>query len=124
MRNVAVRMVAALMVFPALAGGAMAGECGYAQCWGAVGIGPGGAWGYSYGKYSETDAVNALQGECEWDCDNVHTFYNTCGAIAEGNSGNWGYGWAGTRSQAEDNAMGYCYQNGGGCSVRVWACSP
>jgi len=124
MRSLQARIAVVLVVLPTLAGGAMAGDCGFAQCWGAVGIGPGGAWAYSYGKYSETDAVNALQGECEWDCDNVHTFYNTCGAIAEGSSGNWGFGWADTRVQAEENALGYCYQNGGGCSVRVWACSP
>ena len=101
-----------------------AGECGYDYCWGAVGIGPGGAWGYSYGQFSETDAVNVLQGECGWDCDNVHTFYNTCGAIAEGSQGNWGFGWAGSRAEAEGNALGYCYQNGGGCAIKVWACSP
>ena len=124
MQSLQARIAVVLVVLPTLAGGAMAGDCGFAQCWGAVGIGPGGAWAYSYGKYSETDAVNALQGECEWDCDNVQTFYNTCGAIAEGSSGNWGFGWADTCVQAEENALGYCYQNGGGCSVRVWACSP
>ncbi|MEP2532633.1 DUF4189 domain-containing protein [Shimia sp.] len=103
---------------------AMAGQCGYEYCWGAVGIGPNGAWGFSWGQYSEQDAVNALQSECEWDCNNVKTFYNTCGAMAEGNQGNWGFGWGNSRGLAEDNAIGYCYQNGGGCQIKVWSCSP
>ncbi len=102
---------------------AVAGQCGYDYCWGAVGVGSGGAWGYSYGQFSEADAVNELQRECGGDCDTVRTFYNTCGAMAQGSSGNWGFGWADSQSQAEANAMGYCYENGGGCSIRVWACS-
>ncbi len=101
-----------------------AGQCGYDYCWGAVGIGDGGAWGYSYGQVSEEAAVEALQGACEWDCDNVHTFYNTCGAMAEGTSGNWGFGYASSRDAAEDTALDYCSDHGGGCAVRVWACSP
>lgn len=119
--------IAALAVMVSMSGGAdvaVAGQCGYDYCWGAVGMGPGGAWGYSYGQYSESDAINVLQEECGWDCDTVRTFYNTCGALAEGNTGNWGFGWAGTRSQAENNALGYCSDYGGGCDVRVWACSP
>ena len=41
----------------ALPGAAMAGSCGYEYCWGAVGIGPGGAWGYSVGNWSDEEAI-------------------------------------------------------------------
>ena len=41
------------------AGAASAGQCGWDYCWGAVGFGPGGAYGYAYSHYSETDAYNA-----------------------------------------------------------------
>ena len=118
------RIWMSVVLWLALPLAAVAGQCGYQYCWGAVGIGPGGAWGYSYGQYSEQDAINTLQNECGWDCDTVRTFYNTCGAMASGSNGSWGFGWGGSRAIAEGNALDYCYQYGNNCQVRVWACSP
>ncbi|TCL01611.1 uncharacterized protein DUF4189 [Shimia isoporae] len=105
------------------AGASAAGECGLDYCWGAVGIGPNGAWGYSHSQYSEREARNVVQSECGGNCDVVQTFYNTCGALSEGSEGNWGFGWANTRDAAEETSIGYCEDHGGGCRVRVWACS-
>ncbi|MCP4820813.1 MAG: DUF4189 domain-containing protein [Shimia sp.] len=102
---------------------ATAGECGYEYCWGAVGIGPDGAWAYSYGQYSEAEARNVVQSECGGNCDVVEAFYNTCGALSEGTDGNWGFGWAETRELAEGTSLDYCDDYGTGCRVRVWACS-
>ncbi len=101
-----------------------AGQCGYEYCWGAVGIGPGGAWGFAHSYSSESAAINSVNSECGGDCNNIRTFYNTCGALAEGSVGNWGFGWGATQTIAENNALNYCYQNGPNCAVRVWACSP
>lgn len=108
-----------------LAGAASAGECGLDYCWGAVGIGPNGAWGYSHSQYSEADAIAAVQAPdaCEGDCDVVQTFYNTCGALSEGSDGSWGFGYASTRELAEETSLDYCRDYGSGCRVRVWACS-
>lgn len=117
-----IRLIA--MVMTLMTGPVMAGQCGYDYCWGAVGIGPGGAWGFSHSYISEQGAINAVQGECGGDCNNIRTFYNTCGAMAEGNSGNWGFGWGATQGIAESNALNFCYQNGPGCTVKVWSCSP
>ncbi|GAA6180550.1 MULTISPECIES: DUF4189 domain-containing protein [unclassified Shimia] len=119
------RVFAATMTAAIFAGqSVLAGQCGYAYCWGAVAIGPNGAWGYSHSHYSEQNATHALQTECEWDCDNVHTFYNTCGAIAKAHAGNWGFGKGSTRQSAEYSALAYCSQYGDGCEVKVWSCSP
>ena len=74
------------------AGAASAGQCGWDYCWGAVGFGPGGAYGYAYSHYSETDAYNAAQDGCGWNCTEVKTFYNTCGAMAVGVNDGWGWG--------------------------------
>ena len=105
-------------------GSAQAGDCGYATCWGAVGIGSNGAFGFSHSYPSEAAAMSRVQAECAGNCEQIQSFYNTCGAMARGNGGAWGFGWADTRAQAEANALGYCQQNGSGCRGVVWACSP
>ena len=106
------------------AGAAMAGQCGYNQCWGAVGIGPYGTYGYSHSYSSENAAWNRAQSECGGNCTNIKTFYNTCGAMASASNGAWGFGWAGSRAAAESNALDYCYDSGNDCRVVVWSCSP
>lgn len=103
---------------------AQAGQCGYEKCWGAVGFGPGGAWGYVYGKKSRQAATGAVQKNCGGNCTQIKAFYNTCGAIAAGKKNGWGWGHAPTRAKAESIAMGYCKQYDSGCRIRAWACSP
>ena len=94
-----------------------------AQQWGAVCIGPGGAWGYANGYSSEAGAYDrAMQGS-QYDCNEVRTFYNTCGAIAVATNGGWGWSTGGSRGSAEAGAINYCRQYGSGCRVAVWACS-
>ena len=100
-----------------VAGSAAAGS------WGAVGFGPGGAYGWAHSYGTEQEAYNAVQSSCGWDCTQVKTFYNTCGAIAAGSNLGWGWGYAGSRAQAEGIAMNYCDQYDYGCYVRAWACS-
>lgn len=114
----------ALALVSLIAGPAAAGDCGSSKCWGAVGIGANGAYGFAYGYVYESDAVSVAQNGCAGNCNNIRTFYNTCGAMASGSNQAWGYGWAGTRAQAEANALGFCRENGRNCIVRVWACSP
>jgi len=115
---------AALAVAMGLAPAAYAGECGYDYCWGAVGFGANGAWGYSHGQISENDAVNVAQDGCGWNCTVVRTFYNTCGAIAVADNGGWGWAHAPTMSDAESSAIAYCVPHGRNCRVRVSSCSP
>lgn len=101
-----------------------AGQCGYEYCWGAVGSGPNGAWGWSAGMWSEDDAMIRVDSECGGSCDIIQTFYNTCGAIARASNGAWGWSTGASRGAAENGALGYCRQYGGqDCSVRAWACS-
>lgn len=114
-------LVAGLMM---QAGGAWAGSCGASECWGAVGVGPGGAWGYSHSWHSEAEAIDAAHEGCEWDCTDMFSFYNGCAAIALTPDQQYygrGFGW--TRSDAEAEAYAACSAFGTGCAIRVWACS-
>lgn len=102
---------------------AQAGSCGYTYCWGAVAIGPNGAWGFSHSWPSEQQAFDAAQQGCEYDCTEFRSFANSCAAIAQGSNGYWGWGQAGSRGEAEGTALSYCANGAYDCVVRVWACS-
>ncbi|MEC7762707.1 MAG: DUF4189 domain-containing protein [Pseudomonadota bacterium] len=102
---------------------AVAPGAALAQQWGAVCIGPGGAWGYAHNYQSEAGAYDRAMAESRYGCDEVRTFYNTCGAMAVATNGGWGWSLGNSRAQAEAGAMNYCRQYGGGCRVTVWACS-
>ncbi len=96
---------AAALVLAAMAGPAPAGQCGYDLCWGAVGFGPNGAYGWAHSQFSEQEARWAVQDGCGGNCNIIQTFYNSCGAIASGATGGWGWGTGASRVEAEANAM-------------------
>lgn len=114
---------AALFATGLFAHAAAAGQCGYINCWGAVGIGPQGAWGFSHSYAYEGDAISRVQGECP-NCNVINTFYNSCGAMAVASNGGYGFAWAGSRYEAERAALGYCRDYGPNCKNVVWSCSP
>jgi hypothetical protein len=116
--------IMALGAVGAATGAAEAGQCGYAKCWGAVGIGPHDAFGFSHGYATESAAWDVAQKGCGGNCDNIRTFFNTCGAIAEASNRGWGFGVASTRAQAQNIALRQCNNNGSNCTIRAWACSP
>ncbi len=105
-------------------GAALAGQCGYELCWGAVAVGNNGAWGTAYGQYSESAAVNRAQSGCQGNCNIVRAFYNSCAAIAMADNGGWGWATEKNRELAESSAMNYCMDYGRNCRVKVWSCSP
>jgi hypothetical protein len=73
-----------------------------------------GATGYSY-DYDSRDGAEERKV--------VLWFKNACGALAVGEGSGYGTGWASSRSEAENLAMGYCRQNTGGCEISRWACT-
>lgn len=101
-----------------------AGQCGLEKCWGAVGIGQDGAYGWALGKATERDAFDAAQAKCDNNCNELRTFYDACGAMAKARNGGWGWAWGQSRAEAEASALGYCSEYGRDCEVTVWACSP
>ena len=118
------RIVTALaMIFGYGATAALAGTCGYQYCWGAVAIGPNGAWGWSQEMGNEQQAIDSALRGCKGNCDVFKTFYNTCGSIAVADNGGWGWGWHGDLETPKSIAMNYCMENGYNCEPRVWSCS-
>lgn len=100
-------------------------QCGYQYCWGAVAFNANtGAYGYAYSYFSEGDAANAAQEGCGYNCPEVKTFFNQCGAAAIGTNGGFGWGLGPSRSDAENIAMSYCNNYDYGCRVLVYSCSP
>lgn len=102
---------------------AVAEDCGYEQCWGAVAFGPFGAHGYSYDQPDQNRARELAMRGCKQRCTVVRTFFNACAAIAEADDGAWGWAWAETPGLAIQNATRQCEARGTGCEIRVWACS-
>ncbi|HEY0024311.1 MAG TPA: DUF4189 domain-containing protein [Longimicrobium sp.] len=89
---------------------------------GAIAVGPDGAWGVSWDHPSQADAdSNALQ-ECLNCRVVVRVIGPTCGAYA---SNGLGSGWAvgATREVAKTNSYVECSASGPGCSVVAYACN-
>lgn len=81
----------------------------------------GGSWDYS----SERDAANAAIRSCgQSDSEAVLIFWNTCGAIAVGNSGGWGGGYGSEMSIARGEALNTCQRYGNtNCRVAYSVCT-
>ncbi|MEL7252826.1 MAG: DUF4189 domain-containing protein [Pseudomonadota bacterium] len=118
-------MFAALAVAATVSAPVHAGQCGYDFCWGAVAFNSmTGSYGYAHSYSSESQAAAAAQDGCRYDCPEVKTFYNQCGAAAVGANGGYGWGFGLSRAEAENVALSYCYDYDNGCQVLVWSCSP
>ncbi len=113
----------ALTLLNASTDSAYAGNCGYQKCWGAVGIGDYGAYGYSYGQKSRAAALQVAQNGCGGNCNNIKAFYNSCGAMAVADNDGWGWGYERNIGSAESIAMNYCTDYGPNCQIRVSVCS-
>ncbi len=102
-----------------------AGQCGYADCWGAIGFSGknNGTVGFSFSHWSEAQAYDAAQDHCNWNCAEMRTFKNTCAAIVQGKNGSWSWAKGDTRRRAIGAAHSVCEVTSHGCSTVVWACS-
>ena len=91
--------------------------------WGAIMVGPDGAYGWAVNADTEAEAELAARFNCEGQCTHGFTFYNTCGAIAiGGDEAYWGTGF--TQFDAEDESLDSCEADWGDyCEVAVWACT-
>lgn len=84
-------------------------------------------YGFAYGHSSIGAAQQRALSECGSGCSIVNTFSSGCAAYAADQSyGSTAYGWgkAGSASQAKNTALSYCRSNGGSqCVVRSWGCN-
>lgn len=91
--------------------------------WGGVGIGQLGASGNAMGQNSAHGAHHATQIDCQGGCQKITTFRNTCGAMARGTKGSFGWGVAPIQMDAELNAVASCLMFGSDCTVTTSTCS-
>lgn len=120
------RVTISVVAFTALifsAPQALAGQCGYEECWGAIGFDDAGNIGVSYSQWSEERAYELAQEQCAWNCAEMRTFKNTCAAIAQGENGGWTWAKGKSRSSAEQTAHRLCDNRTYNCKTVVWACS-
>ena len=115
------RILASLAVLTLLAGPALA------DSYGAIAYSPStGAAGWSYAYNSRGDAETAARRNCDSsanDCRIAIWFRNGCGAVAVGNRGGWGSGWAYDRHGAQRQSIRSCRKQTGSCRVIRWQCS-
>lgn len=102
---------------------ARSGQCGYEDCWGAIGFDSKGKIGVAFSHWSEERAYRYAQNECGWKCAEMRTFKNACAAIARGENGSWSWAKGPNRSSAEHSAHELCDARTHNCKTVVWACS-
>ena len=113
----------ALMAMIVSALPAQSGQCGYEDCWGAIGFDNQGKIGVAYSHWSEERAYRFAQNDCGWNCAEMRTFKNACAAIARGENGSWSWAKGSSRSSAEQSAHQLCETRTHNCKTVVWACS-
>lgn len=123
LRNTLLAALALVLGAFAVAAPAQAG-CNGTKCYGSVVTNPNStAYGYAYNRVSGRSANNAAQANCPGNCRVYVIFRNSCGAIAVGRNGV--YGWAQNKSRkwAKYYALRNCSKYGFGCKLRVWSCT-
>jgi len=123
LRNTLLAAIALVLGAIAVASPAKAG-CNGVNCWGAVVTNPNSsAYGYTYNYPSGRSAINGARANCPGNCRIYVSFRNSCGAIAVGRNGV--YGWARNKSRkwAKFFALRNCSKYGFGCKLRVWGCT-
>jgi hypothetical protein len=110
----------------AVVGALMVAGMAGAQAAGALAVGACAAYGVAYDFTEQTEARVAAMRKCEGACKVVTTIRRGCAAYAiDGRNacGAHGFGAAPRLGRAQNEALRFCYQNGGrDCVVRAWAC--
>ena len=115
----AFRSVAAMLVFAA---GGLAAPPAAAE-WGAVAVGPNGAYGWAVNRATRQAALDAAGRLCRGRCVEALSFNGGCGAIAYGTGGRGGWGTGPSRVEAENNALDACQERTAACRIVAWACN-
>jgi serine/threonine-protein kinase len=104
----------------ALATDADAARYGKKQLWGAIAYSSKtGSYGYTVDKRTKRDAETEAYRQCGTDCDLIRTFRDACGAVAA-KPNRVSSDTGASREIVEMKVLKKC---GGGCTVKVWACT-
>jgi len=116
------RALAAALVLLALLVAALdaAARTGKRQLHGAIAYNSKtGASGFAVDRKTKREAETIAFRECGSNCDLIKTFQDACGVVATGGK-KVSYESGASREIAEMKALKKC---GGGCTVKVWACT-
>ena len=116
------RTAAAAFVLLALAFAidADAARYGKKQLWGAIAYSSKtGSYGYTVDKRTKRDAETEAYRQCGSNCDLIRTFRDACGAVAA-KPNRVSSDTGASREIVEMKVLKKC---GGGCTVKVWACT-
>jgi uncharacterized protein DUF4189 len=112
--------VAALLALAAFALDAGAARVGKRQLWGAIAYSSKtGSYGYTVDKRTKRDAETEAFRQCGSNCDLIRTFRDACGAVAA-KPNRVSSDTGASREIVEMKVLKKC---GGGCTVKVWACT-
>jgi len=99
---------------------ALAARHGNRQLWGAIAYSSKtGSFGYAVDKRTKRDAETEAFSQCGSNCDLIRTFRDACGAVAA-KPNRISSDTGASREIVEMKALKKC---GGGCTVKVWACT-
>jgi len=91
------------------------------QLWGAIAYSTkSGAYGYAVDMKTKRDAEAGAFRQCGNDCDQLKSFRNNCGAVAQDGK-KFGWSLGASREIAEQKASQKC--GGERCRTLVWACT-
>lgn len=117
------RILAAILVLLALliiALEASAARSGKRQLWGAIAYSSKtGSYGYAVDQRTKRDAETEAFRQCGSNCDLIRTFRDACGAVAA-KPNRVSSDTGASREIVEMKVLKKC---GGGCTVKVWACT-
>ncbi|HEY6417414.1 MAG TPA: DUF4189 domain-containing protein [Candidatus Binataceae bacterium] len=86
-----------------------------------------GAYGFSYDVNNADEANHRALSNCAKNgdgCKVVISFSNNCAALAAGDNNRFATSMAGTRAQAQADAMTACGSSGGhNCDIKAWTCA-
>ena len=99
---------------------AAAARQGNRQLWGAIAYSSKtGSYGYAVDKRTKRDAETEAYRQCGSNCDLIRTFRDACGAVAA-KPNRVSSDTGASREIVEMKVLKKC---GGGCMVKVWACT-
>ncbi len=91
--------------------------------WGAVALGPRGAFGFAVHKDTGADAERAARTACHGACTRVLAFHDACGAVAVGRKGVNAWGVGPNADEARRHALDLCTLDASDCRIRAAGCT-
>jgi Domain of unknown function (DUF4189) len=102
-------------------------QCANAAKYGAIAYSQkNGAYGFSYDVNSAAVANQRALADCTKNgegCKLVLSFSNNCASLAADDKNRFAVSQAGSRTQAQDDALTACNKGGRGCDIKVWTCA-